>query len=209
MWPPHRTPAFLPWIYPSLTWRKQTENPDLYLTFDDGPVFGPTEFVLETLKKYSIQATFFCIGDNVQKHPEVFNRIIKDGHAVGNHTFNHLSGWKFPVQEYLKNVELCDEEIAKHFAAKAPYLFRPPYGRITRRQMRMLSQYSIIMWDVLSFDFLRDFSPEKCLQGTLRASRPGSIVVFHDSIKAESKLTYALPRYIEHFLEKGYTFRKL
>jgi peptidoglycan/xylan/chitin deacetylase (PgdA/CDA1 family) len=208
MWPPHRTPAFLPWLYPSLTWKIPTEKRELYLTFDDGPVFGPTEFVLDTLKQYSIQATFFCIGDNVLKHPEVFRQILQAGHAVGNHTFNHISGWKFPAEEYVKNVELCNDEIAKHLEGNAP-LFRPPYGRITRKQTRSLHEYSIVMWDVLSFDFLKDFAPEKCLQGTIRASRPGSIVVFHDSLKAEKKLTYALPRYVEHFLEKGYTFRKL
>jgi len=209
MWPPHRTPLFLPWMYPSLTWRIPTQQPELYLTFDDGPVFGPTEFVLETLHKYSIPATFFCIGDNVRKHPEVFKRMVEAGHAVGNHTFNHLNGWKTSLNDYAKNTTLCDQEMLKHRDQKsAPIkLFRPPYGRITRRQIKAMQPRSIIMWDVLSFDFLQSLSPEKCLRGTAQATRPGSIVVFHDSIKAEKNLLYALPRFIEQFLEKGYSFK--
>ena len=208
MWPPHRTPFFLPWLYPSLTWRMPHQHRTLYLTFDDGPVPGPTEFVLQTLQSFSVKATFFCIGDNVKKHPEVMHKILQDGHTVGNHTFNHLNGWKSDHQRYANNVEQCKVEIARSGFLRqdtAP-LFRPPYGRITRKQIQHLSGYSIIMWDVLSFDFLQRLSPEKCLRGTIQATRPGSIVVFHDSVKAEKNLYYALPRYIEYFLSKGFSF---
>ena len=179
----------------------------LYLTFDDGPVHGPTEFVLDQLSRVSAKATFFCIGDNVRKHPDVFDRILSEGHAVGNHTFHHLSGWKTPVEEYVANVQQCDAVLQA--GGKNPPLFRPPYGRITRRQISRLNDYRIIMWDVLTNDYARDLSPEACLRGSLAATRNGSIVVFHDSLKAEKNMTYVLPRYLDHFASRGYSFRSL
>ncbi len=210
---PHRTPFFLPTLYPSLTWRIQNNRKELYLTFDDGPVPGPTEFVLDTLASRNVKATFFCIGDNIRKHPEVFKKIIERGHAVGNHTFNHLNGWKTNPQQYLKNIIECDDVIKPHLRTtnneQRPTLFRPPYGRITKKQVQSLSHYKIIMWDVLSVDYNKNLSKENCLHNTIRATRPGSIIVFHDSNKAEKNLTFALPAFIDHFLEQGFTFHSL
>jgi peptidoglycan/xylan/chitin deacetylase (PgdA/CDA1 family) len=204
---PHRTPFVLPWLYPSLTWRMPSEEKNIYLTFDDGPVHGPTEFALDELKKYSAKATFFCIGDNVHKHPEIFSKIIQGGHAVGNHTFNHLNGWKTASSIYLQNVKKCDDILNSHTTSTK--LFRPPYGRITRNQIKLLEGYTIVMWDVLSVDYARSLSAERCLRNTIAATRDGSIVVFHDSYKAEKNMTHALPRYLEHFTSKGYSFKTL
>lgn len=206
---PHRIPAFLPWLYPSLTWRVQTNEPVLFLTFDDGPLPGPTDFVLEELNKTHARATFFCIGDNVRKHPSVFKKIIDHGHAVGNHTFNHVNGWKSPVHDYVNNIRQCDAQIKEITPAYATGLFRPPYGRITRKQIAALPDYKIIMWDVLSLDYNKNLPAEKCLRNTIAAARSGSIIVFHDSLKAERNLMFALPRFIEYFSSKGYTFRTL
>jgi peptidoglycan-N-acetylglucosamine deacetylase len=202
---PHRTPFFLPLLYPSsLVWRFPDSQRHLYLTFDDGPVPGPTEFVLDTLKQFNCKATFFCIGDNVRKHQAVYDRIIREGHATGNHTFNHLNGWTTSADRYLKNISECDQYLS---GTRDKKIFRPPYGRITRRQIGLLAEYKIIMWDVLSVDYEKNLSPEKCLANSIRATRPGSIIVFHDSFKAEKNMTHALPRYIEHFLSQGFEFR--
>lgn len=206
----YRAPFFLPWLYPNLTWHIPTTEKQLYLTFDDGPIPGPTDFVLETLKKHAIKATFFCIGDNVRKHPDVFRKVMDQGHAIGNHTFHHLKGWKTSLEEYLDNTAQCDAVFKSlNVESESPKLFRPPYGRITRAQINALNDYKIIMWDVLTHDYDRAKSPEACLGNSIRATRPGSIVVFHDSLKAERNMTYALPRYIAHFLNKGYTFNVL
>ena len=206
----YRAPFFLPWLYPTLTWRIPTTEKQLYLTFDDGPVRGPTDFVLETLSKNSIKATFFCIGDNVRKHPEVFKNVVAQGHVIGNHTFNHVKGWKTPLNDYVENTAQCDSIVeALNSKPGTTNLFRPPYGRITRAQIKALSNYRIVMWDVLTHDYDQAKSPEACLINSIRATRNGSIVVFHDSLKAERNMSYALPRYIDHFLGKGYNFNVL
>lgn len=181
---------------------------NLYLTFDDGPVPGPTEFVLDELARAKAKATFFCIGDNVRKHPGVYRRIVSEGHAVGNHTFNHLSGWKTAVDAYVDNVALCDNEMAQ-LGKLTDKLFRPPYGRITRKQIGSLSNYRIIMWDVLTNDYAKSLSREACLRGSLAATRPGSIIVFHDSLKAEKNMSYVLPRFLDHFESQGFSFKTL
>lgn len=205
----HRTPFILPMIYPSLTWRIPSNNKQLFLTFDDGPVPGPTEFVLETLRKFNIKATFFCIGDNIKKHPGIFKQIVLDGHKVGNHTHNHLNGWKTALTSYIQNVEDCNVQIAEHSPVngESTRIFRPPYGRITRDQIRSLPNFNIVMWDVLSIDYNDGLSTGRCLKNTINASRAGSITVFHDSYKAKKNLTYALPRYIDHFLSLGFEFK--
>jgi len=183
---------------------------ELFLTFDDGPIPGPTDFALETLKKYSSKATFFCIGDNVQKHPNIVKKIIEDSHVIGNHTFNHVKGWSTSLEKYIENVDQCDLELqSSRLEARGLKLFRPPYGRITRRQIKALSDYKIIMWDVLTIDYNKNVSPEACLKNSIRATLPGSIIVFHDSLKAERNMMYALPRFIEHFLAQGYVFKAL
>lgn len=200
----YRTPSLLPVFYPSLLWRVKTTKKDLYLTFDDGPIHGPTDFVLDTLRSFNAKATFFCIGDNVRKHPDQFQKIISEGHSVGNHTFNHVNGWRTPTEDYINNVEVCQQQLSMQ-----PRLFRPPFGRITRSQISRLLSYKIIMWDVLTFDYDRSLAEEKCLRGAISAVRNGSIVVFHDSIKAEKNLTYVLPRFIEHCASNGYSFKSL
>jgi peptidoglycan-N-acetylglucosamine deacetylase len=203
---PHRTPFFLPLFYPSLIWRMPSANRELYLTFDDGPVDGPTDFVLEELKNHSVRATFFCIGDNIRKHPDVFKKIIDGGHTIGNHTFHHLNGWKTSTSAYLENIKLLDAQLPPGYGT-LPTAFRPPYGKITRSQVKALRNYNIIMWDVLSRDYDQHLAPDKCLNNSIRATREGSIIVFHDSYKAERNLRYVLPKYISHFLEKGFTFK--
>jgi peptidoglycan/xylan/chitin deacetylase (PgdA/CDA1 family) len=197
-----RTPSILPVFYPSLHWRIDTNAKDLYLTFDDGPVPGPTEFVLTTLTSFGIKATFFCIGDNIRKHPEVFQKILKAGHAVGNHTFNHMNGWRAPARVYVDNVIKCQELLNVK-------LFRPPFGRIKRSQIALLKDYKVVMWDVLTYDYDKTLDAERCLAGSFNAVRPGSIIVFHDSVKAEKNLTYVLPKFIDSCLAAGYTFKAL
>ncbi|MEQ1585521.1 MAG: polysaccharide deacetylase family protein [Cyclobacteriaceae bacterium] len=216
---PFQTPFFLPWLFPDLVWRISTKEKKIFLTFDDGPVPGPTEFVLATLKKFEARATFFCIGDNVRKHPTVFAQIAEAGHSIGNHTFNHLKGWNYSTKDYLANIELCTNQISSHnsqstnngrLLSAGSMLFRPPYGRITRNQIKSLKEsYKIIMWDVLTQDYFQSMSPERCLNGSLKATRPGSIIVFHDSLKAERNLNYTLPRYLDYFSKQGFVFSAL
>ncbi len=180
----------------------------IYLTFDDGPVPGPTEFVLGTLQSFQAKATFFCIGDNVRKHPEVIKKVIDGGHSVGNHTYNHLKGWSTSVEKYVESVKACDGEL-RTSNCLLHTLFRPPYGRIRPNQIKALSHYKIVMWDVLSLDYQVGGKNEQYLENTIEATQPGSIVVFHDSYKAEKKLNYMLPRYLEHFSQMGYQFKSL
>lgn len=192
-------------LYPKAVWRKDKGLNHVYLTFDDGPIPELTPWVLDTLKKYNVQATFFCVGDNIKKHPEIYQRIVSENHAVGNHTFNHINGWEHSTDKYLQNVALCEELISSENSLK---LFRPPYGKLKKSQLKQLRQdYSIIMWDVLTGDYDKNTSPEQCLTNATKHIRNGSIVVFHDNIKAESNLRYALPHFIEYSLSKGYIFK--
>jgi len=205
-----RTPFFLPRFYPSLLWRVPTQDKVIYLTFDDGPIPGPTEFVLNELNKYQARATFFCIGDNVQKHPSVFYKIQEQGHAVGNHTYHHLKGWATPLKKYIDDIEQCESLLAHPQSGHTEKLFRPPYGRITSAQIDALKKkYKIVMWDVLTHDYVKNISRKSCLTGSIKATRPGSVVVFHDSLKAERNLTYVLPLFLSHFSELGYRFASL
>jgi len=172
----------------------------LFLTFDDGPVPDVTPEVLSVLGKYGVKATFFCIGDNVRKHPGIFEQVRDQGHVIGNHTFSHLNGWRTPPAGYVENVMRCND----YFKTK---LFRPPYGSFTPSQYLLLrKQFRFILWSVLTGDFHREVSPEQCLQKALNYSRSGSIIVFHDSVKSIEKVRYALPRFIEAFLGKGFRF---
>jgi peptidoglycan-N-acetylglucosamine deacetylase len=201
-----RTPFLLPIIYPSLVWRiKDAAQKELFLTFDDGPVPGPTEFVLGTLKSFNVKATFFCIGDNVRKHGELYARVIDEGHVVANHTFNHVNGWKTDTASYVANINECDDVMAIRLK-QSPGLFRPPFGRITKQQIKRTTNRKIIMWDVLTFDYDRSLQPVACLEGSLKARRTGSIIVFHDSLKAEPNMSYTLPRFIDQSLKEGYIF---
>ena len=190
-------------FYPSLTWRVKTNKKILYLTFDDGPIPEVTPWVLEQLNIYNATATFFCIGDNVKKHPDIYNNIISQGHKTGNHTFSHLNGWKVPEKTYLENVTIAKEYIDSD-------LFRPPYGKITRSLISSLKkEFRIVMWDVLSYDFDRRYDGNDCFQKVVRLSISGSIIVFHDSLKAKDRLQIALPQVLKHFSEKGYSFKAL
>lgn len=193
-------------IYPELTWSRYTKEKKIYLTFDDGPIPEVTEWVLDILAEYEAKATFFCVGDNIQKHPGVFAKVLAGGHRVGNHTYNHIVGWKTSTEAYLENTKQCASLLPELPSTSRP-LFRPPHGRITKAQIRkLLPNYEIVMWDVLSGDFLLDIGQQKCLDKTIRHTEPGSIVVFHDSIKAEGNLRFVLPRYLQFFKEKGYSF---
>ncbi len=205
----HRTPSILPLLYPRLLWRMPADKKELYLTFDDGPIPGPTEFVLEQLNTNKIKGTFFCIGDNIRKHPSVFKKIVTEGHTIGNHTFNHLKGWQTHTEKYVENVLQCDNEIIDNCQLTIVNWFRPPYGRITHKQIKAIPEKKIVMWDVLTCDYDQRLPPEKCLRYSLQAIRNGSIIVFHDSLKAEKNMNYALPRLIDECLNRGYTFKAL
>jgi peptidoglycan/xylan/chitin deacetylase (PgdA/CDA1 family) len=206
---PHRTPFILPLLYPTLRWRLPAEGNHLYLTFDDGPVPGPTEFVLETLARNNVTATFFCIGENIERNTDLFRRITREGHTAGNHTHHHCNGWRTESNAYLDDIRRCDVALQQVSPTKGATPFRPPYGRMTRAQIRALGSRPVIMWDVLTLDYNRRLAPDRCLRNTLRAVRPGSIIVYHDSYKAERNLMYGLPRLIEECLNRGYTFKPI
>jgi peptidoglycan/xylan/chitin deacetylase (PgdA/CDA1 family) len=201
-----KTPWWLKLLYKDCIWSIKDTKKVVYLTFDDGPHPSITPFVLDLLKKYNAKATFFCIGKNVLQHSEICRRITTEGHKVGNHTHNHLNGWKTDAAVYLENIA----EAKKHIDSQ---LFRPPYGKITKYQLQQLGtkafQLKTIMWSVLSGDFDKSLTPEKCLNNVIRHTESGSIVVFHDSDKAFERLEYALPRVLEYFSEKGYSFEKI
>ncbi|WP_440068404.1 polysaccharide deacetylase family protein [Tenacibaculum discolor] len=202
-----KTPRILKQLFAKYTWSFFTNKKEIYLTFDDGPIPQVTEFVLDQLHNFNAKATFFCIGDNIRKHPAVFSRIVNEGHSVGNHTFNHLNGWKSSNTAYIENTSKCESLLPD----QKTKLFRPPYGKIKRKQAKQLlaSDYKIIMWDVLSADFDSSITKEKCLQNVLENAQNGSIIVFHDSIKASDKLYYALPKVLKEFSQRGYDFKAI
>lgn len=184
----------------NLTWDFPGRPGEVFLTFDDGPVPEITPRVLEILDQYQAKATFFCVGENVSKHPVVYRQVIDAGHSTGNHTFHHLSGWKTSLEDYLYDIDRCNQLVNSR-------LFRPPYGRIKPSHIKSIKPaYHIIMWSALSGDFDRETSPENVLQNAIQNTTDGSIVVFHDSLKAADRLFYALPRFLEHFIGKGYRF---
>ena len=196
-------------IFPNYIWDLPNLENKIYLTFDDGPTPEITEWILQELEKHHAKATFFCIGKNIEKQPRLFDKLISEGHAIGNHTFNHLKGWNTPTETYLENVEWCNLEIQK---LKNLYseskLFRPPYGKIKRSQSKILRRlgFKIIMWDVLSADFDQTISPEQCLKNVLEKAKSGSIIVFHDSVKAFPNLEYTLPKALAFLEKKGFVF---
>lgn len=207
-------------MYPSLLWNIPTEEKRLYLTFDDGPIPGITPWVLSLLKEFNAKATFLTIGENVQKNPEIFKEIISEGHGIGNHTFNHLSGWKTSEEEYLKNVFSAEEEMLKNLGSPPLLLssnstgkkiFRPPFGRIKPSQIKSLQKlnFKILMWDVISGDFDTGLSPEQCYQNVVELANPGSVIVFHDSLKASTNLRFSLPKVLQYYKDKGYEFKAI
>lgn len=219
-------PSLLRVLYPGRISKIPSSN-SIFLTFDDGPVPEVTPWVLELLKKHDIKATFFCIGDNVKKHPDLFQKILAEGHTVCNHTFNHLQGWKTSNSEYLENTLKAEKimsekgkEVMGQRGNKTPNselrtpnysLFRPPYGRIKNSQAKILRKqgYKIVMWDVVSGDYDQDFSAEECYENVVKNAGAGSTIVFHDSVKAFPNLEKVLPRIIEYYKEKGFDFRSL
>ena len=194
-------------VFSNLVWDIPNSDKKIYLTFDDGPIPEVTEWVLDLLKSEDIKATFFCIGDNIKKHPEVYKRILTEEHQTGNHTFNHLNGWKTETNQYIDNFKSCETEHLK-LNTEHSFLFRPPYGKIKPSQSKAIRQlgYKIIMWDVLSYDFDSTISVEKCLENVISNTEQGSIIVFHDSLKAEKNLKYALPKAIQILKNKGFVF---
>jgi peptidoglycan/xylan/chitin deacetylase (PgdA/CDA1 family) len=198
-----RTPRIIRQIFPNYIWKMPTTEKAIYLTFDDGPIPDVTPWVLDQLDKYNAQATFFCVGENVKKYPEVFKSVLKAGHMVGNHTFNHLNGWNTGAASYYFNIKRCASFVKSD-------LFRPPYGKISRKQAQYLQRdFQIIMWDVLSGDFDHSISKDQCLENVINNTGNGSVIVFHDSLKAWDNLQYVLPRMLKYFSEQGYVFKRL
>ena len=205
-----KTPLLLKSVYPNCIWKVNNSERKIYLTFDDGPTPVVTDFVLSELKKWNALATFFCIGKNIEAHGDIFDRIIDDGHSIGNHTYNHLNGWKHKTQVYVDNIDKCAKAINERTALGNSKLFRPPYGKLTPIQYKTVNHsYTIVMWDVLSFDFDLSQTNEDVLDRVIKNSESGSIIVFHDSIKAQKKIEYTLPKVLEHFTDKGFMFDKL
>lgn len=216
-----KTNRFVKWLFPNYVWDIPNNERKVFITFDDGPTPEITEWVLEQLKEYHAKATFFCIGNNIEKHPKIFQKIIADGHSIGNHTYTHLNGWKTSTNDYVENTKKCTATITNIFPTtdtqqpttskinpktKNQQLFRPPYGKIKPSQSKILRKlgYKIILWDVISYDFDLKTTPENCLANVLKNITPGSIIVFHDSVKAEKNLKYVLPKTLEFLKVKGF-----
>jgi peptidoglycan/xylan/chitin deacetylase (PgdA/CDA1 family) len=192
------------YLLPSdLLWQVKTSEKVVYLTFDDGPISGLTGEILEILAGYNAKATFFCVGENVKRNPEIYHRILEHGHAAGNHTHHHLKGWSTSFDEYMKDVN----EAGKYIDSS---LFRPPYGLMTYRQAKVLSKnYQVVMWSVLTKDYDPYVSREECLETAIQGIRPGAVIVFHDNLKSREKVLYALPRLLEQLEREGYRSEKL
>ena len=209
-------PSTIQWLIPSCTWRKVGQEKVIYLTFDDGPHPEITAWVIDELKKHQIKATFFCVGDNLKKNPETAKQLLTEGHQIGNHTMHHIKGWKHKNVDYIKDIEDCDTEIRKiheqmNDEKAQPRLFRPPYGQIKPSQIKLLREkgYEIIQWSDLSCDYDKHLNCKKSLSALVKNAKPGSIVVFHDSEKAENQLKQILPSYLEAMLAEGFTFETL
>ncbi|WP_188619888.1 polysaccharide deacetylase family protein [Flavobacterium suaedae] len=204
-----KTRWFIKKIFSRFVWDMGNIPNTVYLTFDDGPTPEVTEWVLSVLKEHDIKATFFCIGNNIEKHPDIFKKVIEEGHTIANHTFNHLNGWNTDNQKYFENVDKTERIITQYYSSfKDNKLFRPPYGKMKSSQAKEVLKkgYKIIMWDVLSADFDKTITPEKCLSNVTKNTRNGSIIIFHDSVKAYPNLKHALPSSIKYLKENGFTF---
>lgn len=200
---PVRPPFLIRKYFNSLVWNIPTEEKIIYLTFDDGPIPEITPWVLETLNQYNAKATFFCIGENVARHQDIFQLIKQNKHVVGNHTYNHLKGWVTNDADYFENIYKANEIIRSKY-------FRPPYGRIKTSQIKILKHYyKIIMWDVLSKDYDLKLTGDICYNNVIDHAKPGSVVLFHDSIKASGRLEYALPKVLEYYSKLGYSFKSI
>lgn len=195
-----KSPYLLQTFFNSFIWKIPTNEKKIFLTFDDGPHPEITPDVLDILNRYNAKASFFCVGKNIEKHPNIFDQIVANGHTIGNHTYNHINGYKTNTSLYVKNT-------FKNNDIYTTSLFRPPYGRMKRRQISILKKdFCLILWTVLSGDFDKSITKEKCLKNVINSSKEGSIVVFHDSLKAKENVLYALPKVLEYFSNKGYGF---
>lgn len=203
-----KSPKWLKHLFPKYIWHYSPSSKVIYLTFDDGPIPSSTHFILDYLKVYNAQATFFCIGENAKKHPKLMQRILKEKHSIGNHTQHHVNGWQTTTQNYIKDCLSAEETLAPYTRNNSK-LFRPPYGKCTRKQQKALIEkgYKILMWSVLSADFDNAISKEKCLENVLKNTSNGSIIILHDSLKTEEKVKYVLPKILEHFSKLGYSFK--
>lgn len=211
---PVKTPKVIPKLFPNYVWRIETKKKELYLTFDDGPTPDITPWVLDTLKSFGARATFFCIGKNIVNDPDIFQRILDERHTIGNHTYNHLKGWRSKTPDYIENFLLAEKTIqseTRNQKLEIVKLFRPPYGQIKPQQGSKIMElgYKVVMWDVLSFDWEATITEEDCLNNVLSKSKAGSIIVFHDSVKASRNMKYALPKVLEHFTKEGFQFKSL
>lgn len=197
-------------LFSNYVWDIPNHENKVYLTFDDGPIPEITEWTLNKLSEYNAKATFFCIGDNIRKYPEIFKKVIYEGHSIGNHTFNHLNGWKTSTTDYINNTRNCESFFCNE-ELQTRKLFRPPFGKIKPSQSKKLRKlgYKIIMWDVISYDFDKTISKETCLENVLKNIQPGSVIVFHDSIKAFPNLEFVLPRTLKFLEEKGFVCSKI
>jgi len=198
-------------LFSNYIWDIPNHENKVYLTFDDGPTPEITQWVLNQLNQYNAKATFFCIGKNIVAYPGIFDQIIEKGHGIGNHTHNHLNGWKTTTDEYLENIETCKNTISNlnsEISILKSKIFRPPYGKIKAAQAKKLRQqgYKIIMWDVLSADFDQSISKEECLNNVLSSTKSGSVIVFHDSLKAFKNLEYTLPKVLQYLTENNFSF---
>ncbi|SDG60400.1 polysaccharide deacetylase family protein [Winogradskyella thalassocola] len=216
---PAKTPDFVKIVFPNFIWNINTKSKELYLTFDDGPTPEITDWVLTILKAYNAKATFFCIGNNIEKHPNIFQTIINEGHAIGNHTYNHLKGWKHKAKDYINDIALTqslidsvfeNSQVVNQKSSISP-LFRPPYGKLKSKQSQQLQElgYKIVLWDVLSYDWDSSVTEETCLKNVTSAAVEGSIIVFHDSVKASRNLKYVLPKVLEYYSERGFEFKSI
>lgn len=198
-----KTPKFIRSVFPNFIWKMPTDQKEVFFTFDDGPIPEVTHGVLDTLAEYDAKASFFCVGQNVAKYPEIFQAIQDQGHSVGNHTNNHLNGWETENLQYFHNVRHCAREM------ETP-LFRPPYGKLKPKQAQFLQRhYQIVMWDVLSGDFDQTISKKQCYKNIIKNVEPGSIIVLHDSLKAQDRMEYALRKTLDELSSQGYTFSNL
>lgn len=197
------TPRFVMKFFKNFTWHGNRSEKIIHLTFDDGPTPEITEKVLDILDTFNAKATFFCLGRNVDRHPELYELILQRGHSVGNHTYSHLKGWKTSLKTYIQDAHLARQFIDSN-------IFRPPYGRIKSSQARYLGkEFKMIMWDVLTHDYNQRLPRKMCLRNAIRNTRNGSIVVFHDSVKASENLFYVLPLFLKHFTAEGFKFEKI
>jgi peptidoglycan/xylan/chitin deacetylase (PgdA/CDA1 family) len=205
----HQLPFFIPSLYPNRIWKGPSLEQKITLTFDDGPVPGITDWVLEELEKRGMKATFFMVGDNVRKHPALAQAVVAAGHQLGNHTYHHLSGWKTATQTYLDDVASCDSILADT-VGKTPRFFRPPNGWMSQGQARGIElAKKIVMWNLLSYDFDSNVSPEILIRACTSRTAPGTIVVFHDQQKTQAKLKRLLPSYLDFLLAGGFTTQLL